>query len=201
MSFLGGILKSVINPATLMQLAMGPAGWASIAMKAVVSAVGQQVIQQLGQQLGLPQSIISLAQSAFSAASGGGQGAPNSIPQLAAQFGLSAMQEGQLQRSVDSAVNDMVSSLGEGKDFKEAKSTGGKSWIMAIAEALGKQADKLAKEMDDMSAKLGSGDEKSRASDNLKFGAKSQEFSMFFSSANTVIKSIGEALASGARKQ
>ena len=200
MSFLGGILKSVINPATLMQLAMGPAGWASIAMKAVISAVGQQVIQQLGQQLGLPQSIISLAQNAFSAASGG-QGAPSSIPQLAAQFGLSAMQEGQLQRSVDNAVNDMVSSLGEGKDFKEAKSTGGKSWIMAIAEALGKQADKLAKEMDDMSAKLGSGDEKSRASDNLKFGAKSQEFSMFFSSANTVIKSIGEALASGARKQ
>ena len=52
MSFLGGIMKSVVNPMTLAQLAMGPAGWASIAAKAVMSAVAQQVIQKVGDQLG-----------------------------------------------------------------------------------------------------------------------------------------------------
>ncbi len=200
MSFdIGGLLKSVLNPATIAQLAMGPAGWASIAIKAVVSAVGKEVIQQLGQQLGLPQSVINMAQSAFTAASGT-QGMPSSIGDLARQFNLSPMQQGQLQRTVDQITGDMATSLSTSKEFKEAKMSGGKSWLMAIAEALGKTADKLSNEMQAMSEKLGTGDESSKASDNLKFGAKSQEFSQFFSAANTVIKAVGEALASGARK-
>ena len=208
MSFLSGIMKSIINPATLMQLAMGPAGWASLATKMLVSAIGQQVIQQLGQQLGLPQSIINMAQTAFSAASGT-QGMPSTITdavsQLGQQFNLSPMQQGQLQRAAQNDVNNileqMATSLSESKEAKDAKSGGSKSWLMAIAENLGKIADKLAKEMTDLSNQIGKGDDQAKASTNVKFGAKSQEFSMFFSSANTVIKTLGEALSSGARKQ
>ena len=200
MSFLGGILKSVINPATLMQLAMGPAGWASLIAKAVVTAVAQQVIQKLGQQLGLPQSIINMAQTAFSAASGT-RGSANPIADFAAQAGMSAVQEGDLQRTVGDIVSNMATSLSQSKEFKEAKASGGKSWLMAIAESLGKQADKLATEMQQMSDKLGTGSKESQASDNLKFGAKSQEFGQFFNSANTVIKTLGEALNAGSRKQ
>jgi hypothetical protein len=200
MGLLSGILRAVVNPTTLFQLAMGPAGWASIAMRAVVSAVAQQVIQKLGQQLGLPQSIINMAQTAFSAASGG-QGLPRTIPALAQQFGLSAMQQGEMERTVSDITNNLANSLSQSKEFKEAKASGGKSWLMAIAEALGKQADKLANEMQAMSDKLGSGSKESQASDNLKFGAKSQEFGQFFNSANTVIKTVGEALNAGSRKQ
>jgi hypothetical protein len=198
------LLKSFINPATLMQLAMGPAGWASLVAKTVMSAIGQQLIQKLGEQLGLPQSIIGLAQTAFSAASGT-SGMPSSVggavAQLAQQFSLSPTDQGSIQRQLDDTVNNMASSLSQSKEFKEARAGGGKSWLMAIAEALGKQADKLSNELQVMSDKLGSGSKESQASDNLKFGAKSQEFSQFFNAANTVIKTIGEALGTGSRKQ
>jgi putative effector of murein hydrolase len=70
MSFLGGIMKSLVNPMSLMQLAMGPAGWASLAMKTIGSQIAMQVIQKLGQQLGLPQPMIDMAQAAFANASG-----------------------------------------------------------------------------------------------------------------------------------
>lgn len=206
MSFLGGIMKSIINPATLMQLAMGPAGWASIAAKAVMTAVAQQVIQKLGQELGLPPIVINMAQQAF-AQSAGLQNPGSSIPSLRdtlssiGQSGnFSPTDMGSAERLAHEGVDRIFGQMTESKEFKEAKAGGGKSWLMAIAEALGRTADKLAKEMDDMSQKLGTGDEKSKASDNLKFGAKSQEFNQFFSAANTVIKGLGEALASGARK-
>lgn len=203
-----GLARSVFNPMTAIQLAMGPAGWASLAGRMLAGAIGQQVIQQIGQQLGLPQSVIDTAKTAFAAASGT-QGMPSSIrsavADLAEQFSLSPRQQGSLEQAarqdVRDAVNYFVNDLAEGRNVKEAKSSGGKSWLMAIAESLGKNADKLAKEMNVMSDKLGKGSEKSQASDNLKFGAKSQEFSMFFNSANTVLKTLGEALSSGARKQ
>lgn len=72
MSGIGGLLKSVMNPTTLLQLGMGPAGWASILAKSLISAVGQQVIQQLGQQMGLPDSMTKLAAEAFAQSSGFG---------------------------------------------------------------------------------------------------------------------------------
>ena len=59
---LGGIFRSVLNPINLMQLAAGPAGWASLAMRAVVTNIAQTVIQRIGQQLGVPQPFIDIAQ-------------------------------------------------------------------------------------------------------------------------------------------
>lgn len=205
---IGGLIRSVANPANLAMLVMGPAGWAGLAGKMLMGAIGQQVIQQIGQQLGLPQSVIDLGKASFAAASGT-QGLPTSIrgtvAEIAEQFNLSPRQQGALERAaiqdVRNAVDYFTNDMAEGRSTREAKSSGGKSWLMAIAESLGKNADKLAKEMNAMSDKLGKGNEKSQASDNLKFGAKSQEFSMFFNSANTVLKTLGEALSAGARKQ
>lgn len=202
---IGGLLKSFINPATIAQLAMGPAGWASIIARAAISAIGQQVIQQLGQKLGLPSGIINMAQMAFSAASGT-QGQPRSVgdlmQQMGTQYGMSALQQGDLTRQFNTIIEQMATSMAESKEAKEARASGGaKSWIMAIAENLGIVADKLAKEMTDFSQQIGKGDDQAKASTNVKFAAKSQEFSMFFNSAQTVIKTLGEALASGSRKQ
>lgn len=200
MSFLSGILKSVINPATLMQLAMGPAGWASLAMKTIGTAIAQQLIQQLGQQLGLPPALISMAQTAFSAASGT-QGLPSTITdaasQLAQQFNLSPMQQGQLESEMNTMLNQMATSLAEGKDFKEAKASGAKSWIMVLAEALGKKLDKKAKEVSALSDQI---NDKS-PSTTTKFGAAAQEFSVLMNAVNSVIKTFGEAVSGMARKQ
>lgn len=163
------------------------------------------MIQQLGQQLGLPQGVISLAQNALSSANGT-QGGPltinSAVTQLAQQYGLSPFQEGRLMRGAQQSLNDlMTQTTSDLSQTPEARtSSGGRSWLTAIAEALGQTAEKLAAEMDKMGQQLGKGDDSSKASDNLKFGAKSQEFSQFFSAANNVIKQLGEALASGGRK-
>lgn len=205
MSFLGGIMKAVINPATIAQLAMGPAGWASIAAKTIGLAIGQQIIQQLGQKLGLPQSVISLAQSALSTAAGQPDAPVSSIRQavsdLASQFNLSPMQSGQLERAanddVNAAIDKYIGQSAEGEDAKQAKAGGGKGWLMLIAQSLGTSANQMAKQLKIQGDALG---KDATAKQNIEFQAKSQEFSQFFSGANTVIKTLGEALAAGVRK-
>ncbi len=101
---LGSIMGSVVNPMTIAQLAMGPAGWASIIAKAIMSAVAQQVIQQVGQQLGLPQGAIDVAQQAFNAASGNAAGGLGG-----AAGGLGGVAAGALGRS--GGVQDVVNGL------------------------------------------------------------------------------------------
>jgi hypothetical protein len=208
MSLIGSLLRTVA-PLALTALTGGAAGpLMAMAMKQIASQIAMTVIQKLGQQMGLPQPMIDMAQAAFANASGqpglARQNIRESVDGMAREFNLSPMQAGQLERAANEDIGRMMDNLstavGQRPD-RRAGATAGKSWLMAIAESLGKTADKLAKEMDTMSKALGTGDEKSRASDNLKFGAKSQEFSQFFSSANTVIKSLGEALAAGSRKQ
>jgi hypothetical protein len=211
MSFLSGILKSVINPATLMQLAMGPAGWASLATKMLVSAVAQQVIQQLGQQLGLPQSVINMAQTAFSSATGT-QGMPSTVSdavsQLAEQFNLSPSQQGEVSREAQGSVRRLVDQLMESEEFKSAKSgaKGGKgeSILMRIAMALGQLADKKMGEMDQLADQIGSTKDGKNQNKITEMGAKlqalGQEMSILSNAMTNVIKSIGEANATIARK-
>jgi hypothetical protein len=211
MSFLSGIMKSIINPATLMQLAMGPAGWASLATKMLVSAVAQQVIQQLGQQLGLPQSVINMAQTAFSAATGT-QGMPSTVSdavsQLAEQFNLSPSQQGEVSREAQGSVRRLVDQLMESEEFKSAKSgaKGGKgeSILMRIAMALGQLADKKMGEMDKLAGQIGSTKDGKNQNKITEMGAKlqalGQEMSILSNAMTNVIKSIGEANATIARK-
>ena len=230
MSFLSGILKSIINPATLLQLAMGPAGWASLAMKTIGTAIAQQVIQQLGQKLGLPPAVINMAQMAFSAATGT-EGMPSTIggavSQLAQQFGMSPMQQGTLERDMNSAVQRMVAGVQKGQVGAEegADEGGSSSFLVAIAKALGKVMDQKALQMkglaDDISKMTSDpragfingvdGNNKDNASavgaETTKISSKttllqaySQELSMISNAATNVIKSIGEANVTNARK-
>lgn len=200
MSLIGGF-----NPVSLLATAaLGPLGGiASQLLTQLTSAIGQQLLQQLGDKLGLPQSTIDAAQGAFAGSIGDFQGAQTNLQELIAQVGdltgASPTEVGEAQSELDNQIADQAVAASESQEGKEAKASGGGSWLMAIARALGKTADKLAKEMDTMSKNLGEGENK--ASENLKFSAKSQEFSQFFNSANTVLKALGEALAAGARKQ
>lgn len=125
MSFdIGGAFKSLINPMTLAQLAMGPAGWASLALKAIISAVGQQVIQQIGQQLGLPQQVIDVAKGVFASAMGGNglaMSPTDTVANLAKDAGMSAVEQGGLDRMVQDAVRKLVDSIVGSDEFKNAR--------------------------------------------------------------------------------
>ena len=201
MSFLGGIARSLVNPATLAQIAMGPAGWASIAMEAVISAVGQQVIQQLGEKLGLPQSVINMAQTAFARASGT-QGGPTTVRDMGAelgrQFNLSPSQQGNLERASQQDIDTIVGSMMTSQEAKDRKLSGGKSWLMAIAQTLGDKTNARATDFENRAGRLGGN---AQSKENLEYAAKSQKFSMLFTAANTATKTIGEALQNAARKQ
>lgn len=194
-----------LNPVNLLATAaLGPLGGiASQLITQLASSVGQQILQSVGDKLGLPQSTIDLAQGAFAGSIGDLGGAQTNLSEAVGQlgdfFGASPAEKGDVERNLNDAIDNIATDLAESKDAKEAKFSGGRSWLTALASKLGETSDKLANELEDLSQNLGEGENKS--SQNLLFGAKSQEFGQFFGSANTVIKTIGEALASGARKQ
>jgi hypothetical protein len=212
MSFdIGGLFKSLINPMSLVQLAMGPAGWASIIAKAFISAVGNQLIQALGQELGLPQSIIDMGKQAFAAASGtagGPQTVADAVGQLAEEFGLSPAEQGGAQRMMNDTLNNMLGQMTESEEFKAAKaaggrtgrgtggSTAGQSWLMALASVLGEKLNVMAKEVQDLAGQI----TKDTPDKTAKFGAATQEFSILMNATNNAIKTLGEGLTTTARK-
>lgn len=206
MSLVGGLIRSVVNPATIGQLLMGPAGWASLAIRTIGAAVGQQLIQQLGQRLGLPQGVINFAQNAFAAASGT-QGMPQTIAgavgQLAQQFNLSPAQQGALERSARNDLNSMLQDLVGSDEFKSAKSGGGKGFLEKIAVALGQALDRKmnkAASLADQIGRQGDSSQSKLGELNGKMAATSQEISILSNALNNTIKTIGEAEATIARK-
>lgn len=181
MSFIGGLTRSFINPMSLAQLAMGPAGWASLAARAVVAQVGSQVIQQIGQQIGLPPALVATAQLAFNqsqAFSGlpGLSGAgfnPNAMlsflqgqgmsPREAATFVRDIQRQSReaMTQELKSSVQDFVDNLNRQANNSnmsrkiDAVMNGKGSFLMKLATALGMLADKKMNDMADLTKKMG----------------------------------------------
>ncbi|WP_337827089.1 hypothetical protein [Pseudonocardia sp. TMWB2A] len=225
MSFLGGIAKSLINPMTLAQLAMGPAGWASIAMKAVISAVGQQLIQQIGQQLGLPPAITNAASAAFGATAG--LGGANSIPGIGAngQFnprvfenfltrnGMGAMDAVQFAKEIgqqikDSqtselkdSVQDFVDSINRSESEKKLKADvaavmkGKGSILMKLAVALGQIADQKMNDMAKKAEDIGNMG-KIEGKNQSKFTQMNAELQALGQELNTVSQALANVIKS-----
>lgn len=211
MSLLGGLTRSLVNPISLASLAMGPAGWASLAVRTLGTAIGKEVLQQLGQQLGLPQSAINLVQDGFSMATGS-MGGPATIAEavasLAQNFDLSPSQQGELQRAAESDSRDMFQQLSDAFQSGEAQakaqsSRGGKarSWLQAIADSMSAVLDKKVQDMDRMSQSLDKQGSNRSTKMSTDLQVAGQEFSFLMNTSSTVIKTIGEGLSGMARKQ
>ncbi len=202
---IGGLLRSVINPVNLVQIAMGPAGWAGLAMRTIGAQIGMNLIQQLGQKIGLPQPMIDMAQSAFASSAGmpglARQNMQEAIQGIAQQFGLGFRDIASLERAaredVDNGLNSLLAANSESQEQREARASRGGSWLMAIAETLGRKLDAKASKLEGMASKL----DDDKPSATAKFSAESQRFSMLFNSTNTAIKTIGEAMSRSANKQ
>jgi hypothetical protein len=167
---LGGIFKSLVNPMSLMQLAMGPAGWASLAMKTIGSQIAMQLIQNIGQQMGLPKSVIDLAQAAFASASGQPglvqQNLREAVGNFVKEMDLRPSEAGQLMRELSGTADKSLKNLlkiaekftpkadvmpGPGKKpVSEEEETGG-SWLVAMARAMGKVMDAKAAQIQEKS--------------------------------------------------
>lgn len=193
-----------LNPMSIVATSvLGPFGPVAAQLTGqLASAIGQQIIQQLGQQLGVPQSAIDLAQGAFAGSMGDVRGqftnVGDAVEQLGQFYGASPAQIGDVQREMEQAIDDFVSQLSEGRESREARAGGGRGgWLMAIAETLGRELDKMADDLSDMAGQLSKDDPSMTA----KFGALSQQFGMMFNATSTAIKAIGEAMSGMARKQ
>lgn len=109
------------------------------------------------------------------------------LPPFAAAELHSALED--LQNTVKEMVKNIQSN--------STSSAGGKgSWLRALAEALGKALDSKAAELENLSNRL-DGAKPSVIADH---GAVTKEFAMLFEGAVNAIKTIGEALTTGARK-
>ncbi|MGF7146952.1 hypothetical protein FHS96_000561 [Sphingomonas zeicaulis] len=198
---LGGLFSSVINPASLVMMAT-PAGWASLAVKTLVSAIGEQLIQQLGQQLGLPQSMIDVAQGAFAGAMGDTAGVQRNLEEAVQAFtegmGFSPAQQGEFQRDLnDQLTQTALEGARQAEKSTRGGGKGGEGWLQAIAEALGGTLNEMAEDMSAMAEDI----TKDTPDLTTKFSALSQQFSILFNAASTAIKAIGEGMSSTARKQ
>ncbi len=205
------------NPVSLLATSMlGPIGGvvAQLAQQ-VFSQVGQQLIQNLGQNLGLPQGVIDLAQGQFAGSIGDFQGAFGNVDEAIDAFGqasgASPSDIGNAQNGIQQLMQQFIDDMSQSEEFKEAKNSGGKGkaggssagstgapgWLMALAQALGKELDRLGDDMQQRAESL-KGDD---ASASAEFGVVSQQFSMLMNATNNAIKTIGEAMANTARKQ
>ena len=178
---LGGLVRSAFNPMTAIQLAAGPAGWASIAARAVVAQLGSQVIQQIGQQIGLPPAMINAAQLAFNHSPGmngfpglnAGGFNPSALTSFLQMQGMSPREAStfvrdlqrqaheQMTQDLKGSVQDFIDNINRQSNGKKMSSQidavmkGKGSFLMKLATALGMLADKKMNDMADLTKKMG----------------------------------------------
>lgn len=176
----------------------------------LVQQMVQQLVQQIGQQMGMSQGVIDQAKNSIMEQIGGNTGSQQSVGEavndISQQLGFSPQEQGELQRTVEDFINKMVRD-GVKDAMETANDEGGKKkskgkgasgdFFQALAEILGKQLNGAFNDLKKQADSLNWKDPKA-ATD---FQAQQQKFGYFMQSITTALKTIGEALATAARKQ
>lgn len=168
-------------------------------MRAIASAIAQQIIQQLGQRLGLPQPMIDMAKAAFTGAMGGA-GANQTLGQairgLGEGLGASAIDIGNAERDLNAAIMNAANQMAERSPGKTTSASAKGGWLMAIAEAMGRQLDAKGAQLTEMAGQITD----KTPSLTTKFKAASQKFGLMMNALTTVLKTVGENVTASARK-
>ncbi|MGL5837641.1 MAG: hypothetical protein ACRCY3_03980 [Sphingorhabdus sp.] len=221
MSLVGGLFKSIINPMTLAQLAMGPAGWASLAIKMATQQLATMALQHIGQQLGLPSSMINAAQTAFGQASGFGNIAGsgfngmswNSIDASLKNAGFNVFERGSIIRdlqkqvqdefknNVKDSVQDFIDNINRDNSNKKLQNdvksvmNGKGSILMKLAVALGQIADQKMNDMAKKAEQIGNMG-KIEAKNQSKFSQMNAELSALGQEFGIVSQAMNNVLKS-----
>jgi flagellar hook-basal body complex protein FliE len=150
-------------------------------------------VDQLVKENGMPKFIGDLVKKAVDEGVSGAQkeSSPESDAAAQAQGGDAAKTT--QQQVNESILNDTVNNM-------KGKGKGKGSWLEALAAALGEAANKQAEHVEELAGKItGDGMDKPKAMSDLQ--AASQRLSFMMNAIDQVIKTIGEALATAARKQ
>lgn len=194
----GNILGSLLNVASMF---FPPLQMASALFNMLGQAVGQAIngaLNQLQQESGLPKFIADAVKGALQEALGGNQQAtdPAAQQQVNEQFGDQMKQfvENLVRQVVEDVKQERENQAGEGKGSGGASGKGG--WLVALATAFGKIADKAAAELESAGKNLNN----ENPSEMIEYQAKAQEFSQMMNTFTNAIKTIGEANANTVRK-
>jgi type III secretion apparatus needle protein len=177
------------------------------------------VVGQVVDQLPVDQPFKDLINAGFKAGMGDVGGAIGDaskfIDDLGKSMGGSTSDIAQMQRSLDDFKTEITklftdamardgvereeqgSGQCSGNAAQRGGTAGGGSWLRAMAEALGKQCDQLADEMQEAVDNI----DKEDPSTMVEFQTISQQFSLLMNSTTTAIKTLGEAMSAVVRKQ
>ncbi len=184
----GGILSSVLNLASMvfpaLKLAASLFNMISKAVEGAIKGVMDQLMQD-----GLPKFIGNAVKDLATKEIGGNQQATEAGPDQAMQESNGAETQALQEGMTKTALQDISGS----EDAKEG-GTGG--WLVALAKAFGKMADKAAAKLEKMGKELSD----KKPSEQLIYQAKTQEFSQMMNSFVNAIKTIGEANVATVRK-
>jgi hypothetical protein len=220
MSFLSGLLRTVA-PLALTALTGGAAApFMAMAMKAIASEILKMAIDYVGQQLNASFGDISRAQSSvndrFETTN---RSVRDIIQDYGDQVGASLTEIGQQQSAAEMTMKQVQDNIKETfanmSPARREKVKGGRSWLQVMADAMSQILDASLKKVDAKSTALadiqraGGSLKGQAAADNAaqstkansEFAVANQEFSILMNSVNTAIKTIGEGLATMARKQ
>jgi hypothetical protein len=214
MSFnIGGMFKAVL-PIALAAFT-GGASLALMAQQALMQTIGQQVIQQVASQLGINGGA---AMQMFNALTGNMNGAQlglgQALDRFGSAFGMSPMQTGNLGRSLQSIIQEIVDGATKsGRSSSDTSTTEGKeSFLVAFAKAMGKAMDAKMDKMMEISKKIDTETKKANASDkdnkqqavigelSAEMQGLSQELNLLSQALSTSVKAAGEAMSTVARK-
>jgi len=191
----GGILGAALNVASMF---FPPLAIATSLQNLLTQAIGQavtQAVQQLTQEAGLPkfiaQEINSMVKDAVSQLTQ--QSDPNCDDQVQQQTGDA------FQDFANDFCKDLVNYAAQ--NMGGSKSKGGGSWFEALAQALGQALDKQAQKIQDLSSQVTDSNAKDKPSTMTQLQSESQRMSFMMSAADQVLKTLGEALSTMARKQ
>lgn len=224
----GGIFGALLNVASMM---FPPLAIANSLSNLLVNAIGSAVktaANTLMQEFGMPKFVRDLVNKAVDSVLPGQM--KESSPEVDSHV---ESQAGEAMKQFQKELSDSVVSYASKKMAGEGKSGGkssAKSWLAAIAEAMGQflgdkaarmvelsgELTKLNSEGQDLTAQMKGKDQKSSAygdlsnqkADNARefnrvqaeFQGTSQEYSILSNTFTNAIKSIGEALTTVGRK-
>lgn len=198
MSFIGGILgggnilSSVLNIASMVFPALQMAASLYNMVSQAVGGAIKGAVDQLVENSGMPKFLGEAVKDLVDKIIGGNQKPSNPAVDEAMQdkFG------DQMEKFMNKLMNDIVKDVNEARDEEGGKSTGKGGWLVALAKAFGKIADKAAKELETAGKNLNN----ENPSEMIEYQAKSQEFSQMMNTFTNAIKTIGEAMANTVRK-
>jgi hypothetical protein len=192
----GNFLSSIMSLASMV---MPQLQLLNAAMNLLNSAVGQGIsnaMSQLSSQLGMPKFIADAVKGLVDQIFGGGKKDTSSEAsgQMSGKYG-DAMDK--FSESITKQIVDDVKQAREEQEQAVGGSGGGKKgWLRALAQALGKVADKAAKELETMGKNIN----KENPSEMLDYQAATQEFNLMMQTFTNAVKTIGEANGQAVRK-